>query len=345
MNRTVIFLVLFLILGAAAAWYLTSEKEQNKSTVVGWDRNFAVEDIKDVHRIFIVQRGGQKTMLERNGDEWLYNGQHKANPSVIKPLLQVVEKVRLKYKPPQNAVENIVKLLASQGTKVELYDKVGENLKTYYVGGSAPNAEGTYMIMEGAEQPYVMELPMMNGNPGIRFKHTGDEWRDKSIFDVKAEDIQFISIEYPKQKNQSFRLQVNSGDYELAPFYEPTPKISRPVNEGNIEAFLNSYERVIAEGFRNDYKRIDSVLMQVPFSVITLVDRSGDTTKAQFFPLLQDETIMQDPRTGAYKRVNPMFDRYFIDLNGEDFLQSQQQPIERIFWGYPSFFEQQPMPN
>ena len=345
MNRTVIFLVLFLLLGGAAAWYLTSEEGKNKSTVAGWDRDFAVENIEDVHRVFIVRRDGQKTTLERDGGEWLYDGQYKANPAVIRPLLQLIEKVQLKYKPPQNSTEHIVKVLATQGTKVELYDQSGNNLKTYYIGGSAPNSEGTYMIMEGAEQPYVMELPMMSGNPSVSFNHTGDEWRDKSIFDTKAENIRHISIEYPKQKSQSFRLTVDGSDYELEPFYDITPRINRPVNESDVDAFLNSYEKVIAEGFRNDYENIDSVLMQVPFSIITLVNTSGDTTRAQFFPILQDETIMQDPETGAYKRVNPLFDRYFIDLNGEDFLQSQQKPIERIFWGYPSFFEEQPLPN
>lgn len=345
MNRTVIFLVLFLILGGAATWYLTNDNEQSKSTLVGWDREFAVEDTDEVHRIFIVRRDGQKTTLERDGKEWLYDGQYKANPAVIEPLLQVVGKVQMKYKPPEASVDHIVKILATQGTKVELYDKSGDNLKTYYIGGSAPNEEGTYMILEGADQPYVMELPMMNGNPSVRFNHTGDEWRDKTIFDEKAEDIQSIAIEYPKQKSQSFRLAVNGGDYELAPFYDITPRIDRPLNTGNVDAFLNSYKRVIAEGFRNDHGDIESVLMQVPFSVITLVNASGDTTKAQFFPVLQDETIMQDPKSGAYKRVNPLFDRYFIDLNGEDFLQSQQQPIERIFWGYSSFFEEQPLPN
>jgi hypothetical protein len=345
MNRTLIFLVLFLLLGGVAAWYLTSDSDRNDSTVVGWDRQFTVENIDEVHRIFIVRRDGLETTLERNGKDWLYNGEHKANPAMMEPLLDVLENVQMKYKPPQKSVPNMVKTLATQGTKVEVYNKSGDNIKTFYIGGSAPNEEGTYMILEDAEQPYVVELPSMVGNPSVRFNHTGDDWRDKTIFDVKADNIQSISIEYPKQKNQSFRLERDGDEYEIEPFYDITPRIDLPVNEYTLDAFLDSYERVIAEGFRNDYEGKDTVLMQVPFSIITLVNKQGETTRAQFFPIQQDETIMQDPRSGEYKRVNPLFDRYFIDLNGEDFLQSQQRPIERIFWGYPSFFEGQPVPN
>ncbi|MCB9291126.1 MAG: hypothetical protein H6560_27725 [Lewinellaceae bacterium] len=49
----------------------------------------------------------------------------------------------------------MVESLATEGMKVELYDKDGGLLKAYYVGGSTSDERGTYMIMEGAEQPYV----------------------------------------------------------------------------------------------------------------------------------------------------------------------------------------------
>jgi len=46
MNRNItILLVLFLGLAGGTAWYLTSEKETQKTTLSGWDRKFKVEDV------------------------------------------------------------------------------------------------------------------------------------------------------------------------------------------------------------------------------------------------------------------------------------------------------------
>jgi len=343
MKRTVIFLVLFLLLGGLAAWYLSSDQAAEKATVVGWDRDFAVEDIEEVHRIFIARRDGAKTRLEREGDHWVYNGKYKANPAVMRPLLDAIEKVRMRYKPANAAVENMVNHLATKGIKVELYNKAGENLKTYYLGGSTQDGLGTYMIMEGAEQPYVVELPAWEGNISVRFSHVGDEWRDKSIFDEELEDIQSLSVEYPKQKNQSFRIEARGSSYELSPFYEITPEITRPQAEGSIENYLSGFERVIAEGFRNDYSKKDSVRQLIPFSIITLANKSGDSTQARFFTVEEPDKIFQDPSTGEYVRSKPKFERFYVDLNGEDFLQTQQLPIQQIFWGYPSFFEETPL--
>ena len=65
----------------------------------------------------------------------------------------------------------MVKSLASEGIKVELYDRKGEKIKAYYVGGATPDERGTYMIMENAEEPYVAHIPSWEGNLRFRFNH------------------------------------------------------------------------------------------------------------------------------------------------------------------------------
>lgn len=344
MNRTLILLIAFLLLGGGVLWYLTGGEDE-KTTLAGAGRAFAVKDIEDVHKIFIADRRGERTTLERRDGYWLYNGRYKARPSVMKPLLDAIARVQIKYKPPQAAVENMVHALATEGIKVELYGKRGELLKAYYVGGSTSDERGTYIIMEGAEEPYVAELPAWEGNLSVRFRRYGDEWRDKTLFSEEVENIQSVSIEYPKQRDQSFILESTAGGYEVRPFYDITPEIRRPFREGSAEAFLANFESVGAEAFRNGHPGRDSISGQVPFSIITLVNKQGDTTQVKLHPIIKENIITHDVKSGDYILVNSGIERYFADLNGEDFLLSQHLVLKKLFWGYSSFFQDRNLLN
>lgn len=344
MNRTLILLIAFLLLGGGVLWYLT-QGEDEKTTLAGADRAFAVKDIGQVHKIFIADRGGERTTLERRDGYWLYNGKYKARPSVMLPLLDAIKRVQVKYKPPEAAVPSMVEALATESMKVELYGRDGELIKAYYVGGSTSDERGTYMIMDGAEQPYVVHLPAWEGNLSVRFRRYGDEWRDKTLFEEEVENIQSVSIEYPKQRNQSFILENTPGGYEIRPFYDITPEIRRPFRKGSAEAFLSGFESVGGEAFRNNYPGRDSISQLVSFSIITLVNKQGDTTQVKLHPIIKESTISQDAKTGEYVRYDSNIERYFADLNGVDFLLAQQIVLEKLFWGYGSFFEDKNLLN
>lgn len=340
MKRTVILLVLFLLLGGGAFWYLSTDDERNKMTLTGSDRDFALTDMSQLHKIFIAGRKGERTTLIRDGQGgWAVNGQGKANPNVVEPLLEVIQNVRIKYKPSDNALKNMVNVLATQGYKVELYDKEENLLKAYYIGGSTADERGTYIILDGAEQPYVAEIPGFSGNISVRFSRFGDEWRDKTLFSEAVGDIKYLSVEYPKQKNQSFILEATGKAYNIKPFYDITPEIQRPFKEGSVEAFLVNFKSVGAEAFRNEHNARDSILQTIPFCSVTLVNADEDTTRAVFYPIIKETTTTQDRKTGDYVTTGGYIDRYFVLRNQRDFMLAQHIVMQKIFWGYGSFYQ------
>ena len=119
MNRTLILLIVFLILGGGTAWYLLN-KEDDKTTLAGLDRDFAVENADDIQKIFLADRHGSKVTLQRSGDHWIYNGEHRARPNAIENLLDAITRVQMKYKPPRAAVKPMIESLATEGIKVEI---------------------------------------------------------------------------------------------------------------------------------------------------------------------------------------------------------------------------------
>lgn len=344
MRRTLLLLALFLLLGAGVFWYLNNGDDE-KTTLAGADRDFAVEDIGQVYKIFIADREGGRTTLERKDGYWLYNGDYKARSTVMEPLLQAIQNMRIKYKPPQASVKNMVEALATQGLKVELYGKNGQKLKSYYLGGATADERGAFAIIDGAEQPYVVELPAWEGNVTVRFAHKGDEWRDKRIFSEEPENIQSVSIEYPRQRDLSFRLEATADGYEAKPFFETTPLISRPYREGSVETFLAKFESLSAEEFINNHPDRDSILQLVPFSIITLVNKQGDTTQARFYPIIPEKYISQDIKTGGIIEVSSDIERYYVSLDDRDLLLAQHLVLREAFWSYGSFFQDRKLLN
>lgn len=339
MNRTTWLLLGFFLLAGAALWYIKQdEPAKSATTVLSEDRAFKVEDPETIHKIFIAKRNGETITLEREKDYWLYNGAHRALPTAVENVMRAVTEVQMKFIPPNAAVPTMVKDLSSQGIKVELYNENGDKLKAYYIGGATPDERGTYMIMEGSDQPYVAHLPTWGGNLRFRFTLIGDEWRDKSIFAVPMKTIERISVEYPKQQNNSFVIEKSGNRFEVNPFYAFTPKIEMPASPSLLDSYLSSYERIGAETFKNKFPKRDSVLQTIPFAKIELRTTTGEIQTANFYPIYLDQANI-DVQTGR-KIADNTVRRYFVWLNEEDFMLVQHRVFEQLFWGYDFFFDE-----
>jgi len=336
MNKNILLLIVFLSLAGGTFWYLNRGQEQQKSTLPDWDRKFKVQNIDDVHKAFIVSRSGEKTTLERKDDYWTYNEKYRALPNAVENLLRAFGEIQMQYKPANKAVPNMVRDLAAHGIKVELYDKSNVQLRAYYIGGGTSSERGTYAIMENSEQPYVVHLPTWDGNLRTRFNLKGDEWRDKTVLRAKVEDIQAVSIEYPKQQNKSFKLEKKGAEYQVVPFYDFTPKSTSTISKGKVEAFLVGLKSVGAEAFETKNPRKDSVVQTIPFCTIKLKKTDGELQEVKLFPIYVDAPNI-DPSTGR-KLADTFVERYFAEVNEEDFMLVQHRVFEKVFWGYDFFF-------
>ena len=339
MTRTLILLVLVLLLGGGTFWFL-SNKEDEKTTLAGWDRDFSVENVDAIQKIFLADRYNERVTLERKKDYWIYNGEYRANPNVVENLLDAIRRVEMKYKPPKNAVKPMIESLATEGIKVEIYNKKDELIKAYYVGGATADERGTYMIRDGAEEPYVVHIPSWEGNLRFRYNLRGANWRDKTIFQADMGEIQAVSVEYPKQRNRSFRLEKDGSDYAITPFFDINQPTNRPYKKGSAEQYLIGFEKpMIAEGFENRNPKRDSVIQTVPFSVVTITKKDSSQIAARFFPIYVQGEI--DPKTNTYLTAGSI-ERYFVEITEEEtssFMLVQHRVFQRAFWAYEFFFQ------
>ncbi len=335
MKKTnLILLALLAIVGSIGAWYLLSKEDTN---LEGYDFHFAVKDTADIGKIFIADRTGKTVTLTReNNVKWLVGNKYEVQPDMIKTLLETINQVELKFRLPRNAVSSVVKDIATEGIKVEIYSKNGSALRSFYVGGSTSDDRGTFMMMENSNEPYVMHIPGFQGMLRPRFQMEEQDWRDRFVFKLQPQDIKVVSIEYPNQQAKSFTLtREGSNQYKVEPFYSIIPPINRPIVTGMVDAFLQGFEKLGIEGFEGGNPKADSLKNAPVFAKITVVDNKGFSKTLTLHPF-----IARNEQGEATRAVdgNIHIEHYFVDTSDGELMAVQHYVFEKIFWAYEAFF-------
>ena len=231
MNRYTWILLLILFVLAGLTFLLTRTEDKGMSQLVQ-ERKFTVEDIEEVEKIFVAARDKPAYLLEKKKGFWTIDGDAKAHQGAVDLILDVIKDVRIQYVPTPQATKNAIKTFAAHGIKVEVYGKQNKNLLTYYIGGVTQTEDGTYFIREGADQPFVMELPYFTGNLRTRFDVSADDIKHRLIYEEKLEDIQSVCMEYPANKAASFVVKRDGRKWIHQRLDESLPASSKALIPG-----------------------------------------------------------------------------------------------------------------
>lgn len=333
-RSTLILLILFLASGAATLWFL-NQPEEASSTLVEAESDFAVKDVDQIGKIFLASRvrGTQMTLTRTEEDKWMIDDTVKAHPLVMESLLEAVKSLRIKYRPSQAALENIVKSIATDQVKTEIYDRSGNLIKSYYVGGETADARGTYMIMEGSNKPFIMEIPSMSGSVKSRYDLSRLMAQERALFRNDEDNVAYISIEYPTRKNQSFILDMREGEPRVEPFYETTARINKQVAPGRVERYTEVFDLIAAEVLAKNKEGRDRFKEAVPFADIQVKFKDGTDKHIVMYPLQSEDLFTGEPLE-RIEKFNTVVDDDF------SFVYIMQLGVcKKMFLGYPSFFE------
>lgn len=337
MNRTLLLLLAVLALGALAYFALSGEKAGASVSTTSNDRQFAYPEFEDVSRIFIADRLDHQVTLTRGGiTGWLADGK-PANDNVMKNLIATLRAVEVRTLPTRKAIPNMVKVLAAEGFRVQLFDENNRELRDYYIGGATQDELGTFAIMDGSENPYVVHLPHFTGNIKTRFNHWGDEWRDRIYFRVDPEKVEEFSIDYPKQRDKSFRLVPSGEDFQVSPLYETGQPVRR-VPRGLAERALSKYEKYYVNRYENANEQdINAANEVIPFAVIKIKQTDQEAQIMEVYPKLEDFTFANDGKTGE-SIVNGGLSAYQAFINGgEDWVLLNVETTQPLLVSYDFF--------
>ena len=144
MKKNLFYLVAFILVGAAVYYFVF---RKGSSTLPINEKNFAVDDTASIGKIFIADMSKKTVTLERNQNGgWMVNEKFIARPDAVSLLLKTIKQLSIKYPVADAARNNVLKSLATNNCKVEIYDLNNNPITSYYVGNGTNDFNGTYTI-------------------------------------------------------------------------------------------------------------------------------------------------------------------------------------------------------
>lgn len=287
MKKNRIAVVLIVLLGSASFWFIFNN---GRSTIKETLRDFAVADTASVTKIFLADKSGKMVTLERTEKEgWTVNGQHKARLDVVKTLLETIKRVAVKEPVGKNAIDNVVKRLASKAIRCEIFHN-GKLIKAYYVGSETQDLTGTYMIlmnpktMETSAKPFVTYIPGFEGYLTTRYFTEENGWRDRTVFSYNPNDIKKVKLESLEKPENSFELIVKgNNNYEVRVL--KNNKLLSNIDTPSVKQYLSYFRQLNFESFEVSItqSQIDSMLKSKPIKILTITDNNGKENKTIFY--------------------------------------------------------------
>ncbi len=327
-----------LVLALGIYFAVSRERVDDKVEAIMKERNFAIEE-DEIVKVTITSKDGKLNTITRDEDLWLVNGKRMNNNQVFL-LTEALTRIKMESIPPQKANENIIKTIGRIGILVRVYGKNDEILRSYYVGGVPQSERGTYYLMEGYTQPYLMQIPGMEGSTRGRFVKRDTDWLDRAMFRYPKKDIKYISLKYPKSKNSSFQLEKKGGSFEVKPLFNFTPKIDKEINQRSTEDYMEGYYKgFFTEAFVNDFFLKDSVITHMtPFLEMRIVNEQSDTTSLDLYNY--NEIFNTDGDALGPGDISRLVERYYVNVNkGESFMLTQHVLAKKYLWAYDYFFK------
>lgn len=337
-NRiTIIITAILVVIAGVLIW-----NNRYLSTIQGESSDFQVWDTASVTKIYLADRRERESLLERHTDGWTLNGTYKAHSKQVNYLLTTLYKIRIKMPVSVASHDNIVKQLASQSTKVEVYqmvprinlfDKIKlfyheKRTKVFYVGDATMDSSGTFMLKEGADKAYIVYIPSFRGFITTRFTANPDDWRDHAVFNENMADIQSVEVDFNEDPQGSFRIDnIGKHQYKLTRLADGT---ELPYDTLKVINFMSSFNDLRFEAlFTNTLpqERIDSITGSPFVHYVVVTDKDGNKQDMKTFRKLVLNGVTD--MGGDYGDIDR--DRmYALIEGGKDFVLIQNYVFDKV---------------
>jgi len=244
MKKTAIYILVALILGVGA-WYML---KKDNTIYPESETGFNFPDTNGIYEILLSKRNGNYVHIKRNGDAWILNDSFEARAASVSQLLGVLYKQKAVFPVPKEQHNDIIKSLAGHSITVEIIDRDGNQMKRFFVGGQMNTTEGSFMLVDGAQRPYVVQVPNFNGYLTPYYEPDFKSWRGRSVFNIPSADIKSVSVEYDDKPINSFTIE--NGEPPVV-HIDPRLNFASPFNKRRAEAYLRYFTGIYSEAFVN----------------------------------------------------------------------------------------------
>ncbi len=317
MKKVSSFIILILLILVGLSIYIYKSKSK-LSTVDEDSRNFSFKDTAAITRIFMADKEGNKSTIERTKKGWVVNGKYECRSDAILNILEVIKLVEVKMSVPKEGRENVIKYMSSNAIKVEIYCSE-KKVRQYYVGHETYDSEASYMLLcdpesgENYKDPYACFIAGFNGYLQPRFVTKENEWRDRLVINYTPPQLKQIKVQHFDQGvDPSFVIDLLSANQ-----FKLKKLNGQDLNfdEGKLRQYLIYFQNLSYEVLitGKNKKLQDSLNNVKPFCVISLSTTNFNTAEYKFYR----KKFLGDinPEHGITYNFDP--DRLYMSFNND----------------------------
>ena len=342
-RKNLIILLITIVLVAVAVVLLVNNR---RSTFDKEANDFMVADTASICKVFIADMNNNTVLLERTADGWTLNHDYRAHQSKINQLFNTLAKMSVRQPVAKAAHDGVVKRLASNGVKVEVYQDVYtinigklklfprvKRTKTFYVGDTTPDNMGTYMLSEGAERAMVVYIKNFRGYLSSRFSPLAGNWRDHTIFQTTLANIKSLKVEFEGEPEQDFEIEsVGRHDYQVRQLATNQLVAFDTIRVLNLLTSFNDlrFESLLTTG-NFSQQRFDSIINLPHLHTITLTTTNNTQVWMKTFQKMLTEADFNTTLSEQYN-TDIDHDRLYAQVNnGNDLVLIQYYVFGKLF--------------
>lgn len=344
MRKTIIYLLILAVLGVGV-WYVLFRNDNN---VFGAsEAGFTIPDTGSIGKIYLARTDGTSVTIERVGEGWKVNKEYDVLKSTLKSLMTAMAKQVADYPVPESEHNQVIKNIAGTGIKVEVYNRDGKKMRVYYVGNEVHNFLGTYMLMEGAKRPYVVNIPGFDGYLTPRYTTELKDWRDRMVFDFTADQIRSVTIKYDESPLNNFTLSQDDNG-KITVKLDSNLTNLKELNEERAAKYLTFFNNINVVGYVNGAMGMDSIIRSVPRRcTVDVLAKNGTLKHIDVYWHILDrrsKNLMTPMKEFRNEFDSDRF--YAIMNNGKDTAVIQRFVFDKIFRnGYEFYSKNEPQPE
>ncbi|MFP5471006.1 MAG: hypothetical protein ACLGGV_05375 [Bacteroidia bacterium] len=326
MTKKVILPLILLVALAAYLLYITKFQDNNDQPF----SDFALEDTTSLVKIKLSRTTGEEIQLEKKDDNVWYisETEFRANEEALALIMKTFSQWKVLQDVEGKKMENILKLLSSKHTKIELFkENERKPFRTYYVGDHNPSMTGNYALLQKEDKkssvPYLVNIPGFYGTIETRFFVSQAAWRSQKVIELDPLDIKSVMLKDFKMPEESYTLNVDKDKFQLL---DQNNKEVQRFDTLSARRHLVSFKKLYLESFVGHMspEETKTLIQSTPLYELFVTDKNDNTTHLKIYCKKPDKEILAPD--GSVLPCDT--DRSYVLINGKDLV-----IVQSFGWG------------
>lgn len=305
------------------------------------ERDFRIKREMQVVRVEMTNENQQRVTLEKKAQGWVLNNNYPANEAAVEDLLATMRNLIVRFPVPLSQRQAVTQGFEQKGIEVDVFVKryiiplpgnTGlfarqRKARSIIVGEDTPDRQGTFMMLQQAENPFVVQVPGMAG--GLREIFLPEEhlWRDPVLINLSPDNISEVKVIWPMDTVESFILRSENSSIEIFSSYSKQAIEKEKINHGRVENFLGGFTELYYEKMISGQAQaeLDSMMFDLPFVILEIKQKGGQQATLAFHRRMQ-------PDDSALQAVDSPYDpnRFYIRIAEGQYAMGQYFVFGRV---------------